>query len=51
MFDLWTLIGVLVGLLVGWATPQPEWAKKFTAWMVQKYYDVKAKFTKDDFAP
>ncbi len=31
---LWTLLMVLVGVLIGWHFPQPEWAKPYVAKVV-----------------
>jgi len=29
----WFVVGVVVGLVVGWAVPQPEWAKSIVNWV------------------
>lgn len=33
---------VLAGSLLGWATPQPEWAKKLTNWLKEQFAKLKA---------
>jgi hypothetical protein len=30
------IIGVIVGICIGWTFPQPEWAKRFFAWVKAK---------------
>lgn len=34
---------VIVGLLVGWNVPRPQWAKDVQAWVVAKYKELAAK--------
>ncbi len=38
----------LVCLFIGWNVPQPPWAVKFQAWVVKKYNDLKARFSKSE---
>jgi len=41
-------IAVLIGAFIGWNLPQPSWAVKFQAWVVDKYNELKAKFSKSE---
>lgn len=41
-------IAVLVGAFIGWNLPQPTWAAKVQAWVVEQYNKLKAKFAKDE---
>ena len=41
-------IAVLVGAFIGWNLPQPAWAAKVQAWVVEQYNKLKAKFAKDE---
>jgi uncharacterized membrane protein len=41
-------IAVLIGAFIGWNLPQPAWAVKFQAWVVEKYNELKAKFSKSE---
>lgn len=34
---------ILAGALIGWATPQPKWAKKLTDWLKEQFAKLKAK--------
>lgn len=36
-----TLVWIVVGALIGWNFPQPEYAKRFQAWVLAQW----AKFT------
>lgn len=42
------VIAVLVGAFIGWNLPQPAWAAKVQAWVVEQYNKLKAKFAKDE---
>lgn len=41
-------IVLLIGMFIGWNLPQPAWAVKFQAWIVKKYNDLKARFSKGE---
>lgn len=48
------IIGLLIALFIGWATPQPALAKKITDWTVAKFKEFKAELEaakKDDELP
>ena len=38
-------IAVLIGAFIGWNLPQPAWAAKFQAWVVEQYNKLKAKLS------
>jgi hypothetical protein len=38
----------LICLFIGWNIPQPAWAVKFQAWVIEKYNALKAKFSKSE---
>ena len=38
-------IAALIGAFIGWNIPQPAWAVKFQAWVVEKFNELKARFS------
>ncbi len=45
---LWLLFWTLVGLLIGWATPQPSWAENLTDKIVTQFEKIKEAGNKDE---
>ena len=41
-------IAALIGAFIGWNIPQPPWAVKFQAWVVEKFNALKARFSKSE---
>jgi len=46
---MWTVLMIFVALMVGWATPQPAWAKKLSDLVVSKFKGLTSKEDKNDF--
>jgi len=42
------LIAGLIGAFIGWNFPQPAWAAKVQAWVVEQYGKLKARFSKGE---
>lgn len=45
----WIILFTFIALMVGWATPQPAWAKKLTDAIVGKFKEVKGEDNTNDF--
>jgi hypothetical protein len=42
------VIAGLIGAFIGWNIPQPAWAAKVQAWVVEQYNKLKAKLSKSE---